>query len=189
MRTLQTLVLAGAAIALSGVSAHAGILTVDFDPTTTVAVPGQTVTVRGTITNIGSGVVDLNGCNVNLSAGLTADCSIFLSGTGAPLFLTSGDSATADLFQFTPDNPFLGAIGRQPPGTFTITGTEEVSGYDGDTQNDLLDAQVQVTVTPEPSTLALLITALCCTVGTGLQTGTSRAKRGSQEPSFNAAFR
>src|SRR6185437_895765 len=162
MRTLQTLVLAGASIALSGVSAHAGILTLDFDPTTTVAVPGQTVTVRGTITNTGSGIVDLNGCNVNLSAGLTADCSIILSGTGAPFFLTSGDSATADLFQFTPDTPFLGAYGLQPPGTFTITGTEEVSGYDGDTQNDLLDAPVQVTVTPEPSTLALLITALLC---------------------------
>ena len=48
----------------------------------------------------------------------------------------------------------------QPAGSFTILGTPEVSGYDGATQNDLVDASFQPVVTPEPSSLLLIGLAL-----------------------------
>jgi len=150
MRNWKTLLLA---VAVSGL-AHAGSITLDFDFTTLVAVPGQTVTARGTITNIDTAVVDLNACSLTLPGSFTTDsCAIFLSGTGAPLFLNSGDSATVDLFVYTPDINI--PRGLQAPGVFTILGTPEVSGYDGSAQNDLLDTPVQLTAIPEPSTFAL----------------------------------
>ncbi len=156
MRTFSNLLFAAAVWTLTAVSAQADILTLQFDPTTLSARPGETVTVRGTITNIDSSIVDLNGCSITLPGAFTTDdCAAFLSATGAPLFLDIGDSATVDLFTFTPDANFS-PLGLQPPGSFTILGTPEVSGYDPNTQNILVDAAFAVTVTPEPSTLALL---------------------------------
>jgi hypothetical protein len=161
MRTLKAILLASAAFVLSGATAQAGSLSLDFDFSTLIARPGQTVTARGTITNIDSSIVDLNGCSLTLPGAYTTDdCAVFLSGTGAPLFLNPGDFATVDLFVFTPADPFPSYGGLQPAGSFTILGTLEVSGYDPNTQNDLLDAPFQTTIVPEPSTFALLALAL-----------------------------
>ena len=156
MRTFSNLLFAAAVWALTTVSAQADILTLQFDSTTLSARPGETVTVRGTITNIDSAIVDLNSCSITLPGAFTTDdCAAFLSATGAPLFLDIGASATVDLFTFTPDANFF-PLGLQPPGSFTILGTPEVSGYDGDAQNVLVSAPFALTVTPEPSTLVLL---------------------------------
>ncbi len=161
MTILRNLLFTAALCILSGASARAAILSLDFDLSTLTALPGQTVTARGTLTNLSASVVDLNGCSLTLPGQFTTDsCGIFLSLTGAPLFLGIGDSATVDLFTFTPDLNFTGPFGPQPPGSFTVLGTIETSGYDPDTLNDLLDAPFQVTVAPEPSTFALIGLAL-----------------------------
>jgi hypothetical protein len=160
MRTPKILPLAAAICALSG-AAQAASLTVNFDFNRLFALPGQTVTARATITNIDTAIVDINGCSLTLPGAFTTDdCAIFLSGTGAPLFLNIGESATVDLFTFTPDLNFPGPAGPQPAGNFTILGTLEVSGYDGETQNLLADAAFQPVVIPEPSSLLLIGLAL-----------------------------
>jgi hypothetical protein len=161
MSAFKNFLLATAVWTAAGVSADAGSLTLDFDFTTLIAAPGQTVTARGTITNIDTAVVDLNSCSLTLPGAFTTDsCAIFLSGTGAPLFLNPTESATVDLFVFSPDINFAPPWEFQPAGAFSILGTTEVAGYDGDTQNLLLTAPVQTFVTPEPSGLALLGLAL-----------------------------
>ena len=157
MTTLKNLICAAAICVLAGASAHADILSLDFELNTLTATPGQTVTVRGTVTNLAPSSVDLNSCSVTLPGQFTTDdCGAFFSGTGAPFFLGVGESATFDLFTFTPALNFSGSPGLQPPGSFSVLGTVEVAGYDPDTQNVLVDAPFQVNMVPEPSTFALL---------------------------------
>ena len=147
--------------AICAASASAGVLSLDFDFSTLTAMPGQTVTARGTLTNGTNQVVDLNSCSLTLPGQFSTDsCAVFLSATGAPLFLGVGESATFDLFMFTPNVNFSGPFGRQPAGAFDILGTAEISGYDPDTQNLLVSAPFQVTVAPEPSTFALFALAI-----------------------------
>jgi len=160
MTMLRNLLFTATLCILSGASARAGILSLDFDLNTLTARPGQTVTARGTVTNLSAAVVDINGCSLTLPGQFTTDsCNVFLSLTGAPLFLGIGESATVDLFTFTPDLNFTGPYGPQPAGSFTVLGTPETSGYDPDTLNDLVDAPFRVTVVPEPGSFALFALA------------------------------
>src|SRR5690349_609692 len=141
MTNFKSLLFAAAICVFSGASARAGIVSLNFDLSTMTALPGQTVTVRGTIENLADSIVDLNSCSLTLPGQITADnCAIFLSLTGAPLFLNIGESVTVDLFTFTPDQNFTDPFGPQPAGSFAILGTPEISGYDPDTQNLLVDA-------------------------------------------------
>ncbi len=107
MTTLRNLLFTATLCVFSGASARAGILSLDFDLNTLTALPGQTVTARGTVTNLTASTVDINSCSVTLPGEFTTDsCGIFLSLTGAPLFLGIGESATVDLFTFTADPNF-----------------------------------------------------------------------------------
>jgi hypothetical protein len=69
-----------------------------FDHSILSAAPGQTVTFRGTITNLENAIVDLNSCDVNLTGPFTTDsCIDFL--LFAPLFLGPLEtSAPFDMF-------------------------------------------------------------------------------------------
>jgi hypothetical protein len=162
MTNLRKLLLTIAALSiLPGAAARADSLSITFDPSILTAQPGQTVTFSGTITNLESVTVDLNGCDVNIPGQFTSDCSLFLG--NAPFFLAPLETSFLfDMFTVTVDQPYTGSLGLQPPGVFTVLGGLEPpgGGYDGSTQNLLGQAQFAVIVTPEPGTAVLLGLAL-----------------------------
>ena len=138
MTNLRNLLLTVAALAvLPGATARADSLSITFDHSILSAAPGQTVTFRGTITNLENAIVDLNSCDVNLTGPFTTDsCVDFL--LFAPLFLGPHEtSAPFDMFTVTVDQPFTGPFGLQFPGIFTVLG-----GPDGDAQNVLAQANL-----------------------------------------------
>lgn len=159
MINLRNFLLTAAVLSiLPGATARASSLSVIFDPLTLVALPGDSVIVRGTVTNLEPVAVDLNGCSVFLPGQFTTDsCLIFYDlSVGAPLSLAVGESQTFDLFTYTVNVPYTDPFGLQPPGaTFTIQGALEPP-YDGTTLNNLVEAPFQLEVAPEPGTAALL---------------------------------
>jgi hypothetical protein len=160
MTNLRNLLLTIAALAaLPGTTARADSISISFDHSILSAVPGQTVTFRGTVTNLENSIVDLNSCDVNLGGPFTTDsCVAFL--LFAPLFLNPLEtSAPFDMFTVTVDQPFTGSFGLPSPGIFTVLG-----GPDGDAQNVLAQAKFDVVVTPEPGTAALLGLAITMTL-------------------------
>jgi hypothetical protein len=164
MTNLRNFLLTIAALAiLPGAAARADSIAINFMPSTLSAMPGQTVTFSGTITNLENATVDLNSCDVNLPGQFTTDsCVAFL--LSAPLFLGPLEtSAPFDMFTVTVNQPFIGPIGLQPPGIFTVLG-----GPDGDAQNVLGQATFAVAVTsvaaPEPGSFVLLGLALTMTL-------------------------
>jgi hypothetical protein len=159
MTNLRNFLLTIAALAiLPGAAARADSIAINFMPSTLSAMPGQTVTFSGTITNLANATVDLNSCDVNLAGPFTTDsCVNFLF--FAPLFLSPFEtSAPFDMFTVTVGQPFTGSSGLQYPGIFTVLG-----GPDGDAQNVLAQATFAVVVTPEPGTFVLLGLALTMT--------------------------
>lgn len=165
MTNLRSLLLAGAAAAiLYGGTARAGSLTLAFDSAPVIAFPGDTVTFSGTVTNLESVVVDLNGCAVSLLGPFTTDnCAIFFDPiVGAPFTLSAsgdaGDSAHFDMFTVSVNDPFPGAYGVPYTGTFTITGALEDGSGGSDT--NLVQSNFEVEVVPEPGTTALLLIGL-----------------------------
>jgi hypothetical protein len=160
MTNLRNLLLIIAALTvLPATPARADSLSIAFDHSILSAAPGQTVTFRGTITNLGNAIVDLNSCDVNLAGPFTTDsCVDFL--LFAPLFLGPLEtSAPFDMFSVTVDQRFTGPFGLQSPGIFTVFG-----GPNGDAMNVLVQANVGVIVTPEPRTAALLGLAITMTL-------------------------
>jgi hypothetical protein len=164
MTNLRNLLLTVTAIAiLPGCVARAGILSLTFDSTPIIAGPGDTINFSGTATNLANVVVDLNSCSIFLPGQFTTDnCAIFFGPTGAPLTLSaagdSGDSAHFEMFVVNVNSPFAPPFGLQPPGTFTIIGAlEDPAGILPDT--NLVQANFQVDVVPEPGTAALLALA------------------------------
>ena len=151
MTNLPKLLLTIAVLAiLPGAIARADSLSITFDPSILSALPGQTITFSGTITNPAASVVFLNGCDVNLPGQFTSDfCALFL--TDAPLSLDPLETSPVfDMFTVTVSDPYTGLPGLQS-GTFTVFG-----GSDGDAQDLLGQAQFGVIVTPEPGTAVLL---------------------------------
>jgi hypothetical protein len=136
---------------LPGSVARAASLSVQFDFSTLVATPGQTVTFSGTVTNLESVVVDLNSCAV-FSGALSVDCGPFL--INAPFFLNPNETSAAfDMFTVTIDLPFIGTYGPQAPGIFSIFGGLEPSG----SSDELLSATpFSLIVAPEPGPAVLL---------------------------------
>ena len=111
--------------------------------------PGSSVTFNGTLSNVGSDIIWLNGDASGASApGLTIDDTPYFN--NFPLFLEGGDSATADLFTVDIDP---GVPAGTYDGFFTIVGGADESAQDTlATQN----FQVQIGSTPEPGSIALL---------------------------------
>ena len=154
MTNLHIAILALAA----GATAQAASISVSYDFPTLSARPGQTVTFRGTVTNLESVVVDLNGCSVNLTGAFTTDnCALFFF--NAPLSLNPHETSFEfDMFTVTPNLPYSGSFGAQA-GIFTVIGgLEGPGGVSPDT--NLGVSTFQVTVVPEPGTAALLLLAL-----------------------------
>jgi hypothetical protein len=161
MTNLRNLLLTIAALAvLPGSIAQAANLSISFDFSNLLIAPGQTVTFSGTITNLESVTVDLNGCDVNLPGPFTTDCGLFLA--NAPFFLNAHQtSASFGMFSVTAGVTYPGPYGLRPGGIFTVLGGLEAGGvYDPSTQHILSQSTFAVTVAPEPGTAALLCLAL-----------------------------
>src|SRR5436190_3297139 len=163
MINLRKSLLAGALVAFSGSIACADSISISFDSPIQFAVPGDTVTFSGTIANLSSNFVDLNGCALNLGGQFTTDdCALFFN--NAPFFLNPNETnGPFAMFTATVNVPFTGPAGLQPPGTFTVLGFVEAPGdgpTDGATLNVLAQQTFQVNVVPEPGSAGLLCLAL-----------------------------
>jgi hypothetical protein len=109
--------------------------------------PGATLTFTGTLINLNGPTLFLNGDNFTLDGvGLTLDDTPFL--LNAPTSLASGDSFVGTLFTVAADPTTLP---QQALGSFTIIGGLTETG-----QSPLATQEFQVTVVPEPGSLALL---------------------------------
>ena len=160
MTNLRKLLLTVAALAILPGATHAASVSITFDFPILSAQPGETVTFRGTITNLESVNVDLNSCGLTLGGQFTTDnCALFFAG---PLFLLPNETSDPfDMFTVTVNLPYTDPFGLQPPGTFTVLGGLEINSvYDGNTQNILGEAPLEMNVVPEPGTAALLCLAL-----------------------------
>jgi len=114
------------------------------------ALPGDTLTISGTLDNTSSDPVFINSDTLILDT-LLSDDSMFLN--NAPISLDSGQGSGS--FQmFTVMIPVSTALG-QYSGELHIVG-----GADGNAQLDVGSASFTVNVVPEPATLVLLAPAL-----------------------------
>jgi hypothetical protein len=157
MKTLlSTLMLA----ALSAAAAAANILpiTVAFDQLDQTGMPGQTLQFFGTLTNTTADPVFLNSDDLNPTGLSITSTDLFFA--NVPLSLApagqAGDSSgDIELFDLTLTASLRDATGTYP-GTYTLLG-----GADGNAQDIVGSAGFSVTtVTPEPSTIYLLLTVL-----------------------------
>ena len=176
---IRTWLLATSILFAATACAEDVVITLDDD--TLTAMPGQTVTFSGTLFNEDSSTVDLNGIDVTLNGMLfQIDLTPFFFGpptvrASNPPFDT--DTGDFQLFSVTVDDPYDAAYGVES-GSVTILGGEEVGGvYDPASQNPLGSTTFHVdVVTPEPSTIALLLTALFAGLGFAMLRG--RRQRG-----------
>lgn len=153
LRNLAVISLTMAGLLLSVTAAKADSLTLVFASQYQSAAPGQTVAFYATVTDVSSGQVFLNADSTSLLSPLTLDDTPFL--TNFPLSLKPGDSYTGELITVTVPSGVLAGL---YPGSFEILG-----GSNPNAQNEvaLADFGVQVVqVTPEPSSLPLLVSGL-----------------------------
>ena len=167
MIDLRKSLLAAALAVFSVSTALADNISISFESPIQLARPGDTVTFTGTITNLTSSFVDLNGCALNLPGQFTTDdCALFFN--NAPFFLNPNETnGPFAMFTATVNVPFTGLIGLQPPGIFTVLGFVEAPGdgpTDGSTLNVLAEQTFQVNVVPEPGSAVLLCLALSALV-------------------------
>jgi hypothetical protein len=154
--TRNLLLTIGTLVILTGSTAQGANVSVSFDFQRLTASPGQTVTFSGTITNLESAIVDMNGCTITLPGQFVFDCvGPFFA--NAPLTVDANQTSLPfDMFTVTVGVPYTDPFGLRPPGTFTVLGgVEGPGGYDGSTQNILGEASFQVDVVPEPGTATL----------------------------------
>ena len=159
---LRNLLSSAAALTLlTGMTAHGANITIALVSPILNASSGQTVTFRGTITNLEAVKVDLNGCDVTLPGQFTTNCAgPFL--TNSPLsLLPNQTSLVLDMFTVSVNSPYSGAFGLQPAGLFTVKGGLEIGGvYDSNSQNVLGQQSFAVSVVPEPCSAILVGFAL-----------------------------
>jgi hypothetical protein len=159
---LRNLLMSAAVVAvLPGIPVQGANISLAYVSPILNASPGQTVTFRGTITNLEAVNVDLNGCDITLAGQFTTNCAgPFL--TFSPLTLLPNQTSLAfDMFTVTVNAPYLGVYGLQPAGLFTVKGGLEIGGvYDVNTQNVLGQQNFAVNVVPEPGSAALVGLAL-----------------------------
>jgi hypothetical protein len=135
-----------------------------LNPAGLTGAPGGSITFNATLTNSGNDTVWLNGDSSGMSAsGFAIDDTPYLN--NFPLFLISGDAATADLFtvnidpSVAPGNYF---------GSFSIVG-----GADAFAQDTLSTQNFEVTVAsasvPEPDNVSLLLGFGLCSSVVGIR--------------------
>jgi hypothetical protein len=154
-------------IGLSSAAAYAD--TVNFtltNPFVTVGSSNNTLT-PGTVTfeatvsapSSNGAAVFLNGDSFNVTAPITLNDNDFFA--NFPLSLAPGTSFTGDLFVLTIPP---GTLATPYQGTFTLEG-----GADGNASDPLGTVAFSVAPTPEPSSIALLLTGTAGLLGAGLK--------------------
>jgi hypothetical protein len=146
--------LTAALLALPALATAASVQ-IDLDFSTATIYPGESVTFSGTVSNLESTTIFLNGCNVNLAGvSVSGGCIEFL--LNAPLTLDPLQSGIPSFFLFTvsADLPYLGTFGTQ-------SGSFDVLGGEGSSDLNLLgSANFSVEVaSPEPSSMLLALSA------------------------------
>lgn len=159
MRTVRSLFVLLSLFFLPILAAHAQLSFTLSNPNQT-GTAGATLTYEGTLTNLGSATLFLNGDIFSLAGtGLTLDDSAFFqqAPTSLSAFGTADASYTGALFtvEIAVDAPVQNGVG-----TFSIVG-----GADENAQNTLATQTFGTSVAPEPGTFTLLaVTGLlvCC---------------------------
>ncbi len=152
MKKAKLIIMTAALLAVPGLATAASVQ-IDLDFYTANLSPGDSVTFSGTISNLESSSMYLNGCSVNLTGiSITGDCIDFL--INAPLSLDPLQSGipTFLMFAISANFPYLDSAGPQN-GSFDILGGEGPSDLNLlGTANFSVDVQ-----TPEPSGALLVV--------------------------------
>jgi len=148
--SLLTLSLAIACFLLAGTAAKADPLSIVLSTPYQSGLTPDVFSFNATVTNTSGSTVYLNGDSFYVDSPLTVDDSPYLS--GYPLSLGAGDSASGVLFN-------VGAPLGTPVGLYT--GYFDITGGADNLAGDTVgEANFDVYVTPEPSSLVLLLTGL-----------------------------
>jgi PEP-CTERM motif len=141
-------------------TAKADSLSIVLDEAYQSGQPGDTIAFNAIVTNTSSATENLNGDSFIVDSPLIVDDSPFLNNW--PLTLGAGDSVTDQLL-FNVDVPAGTPLGLYT-GTFDITGGH----YSTNEQFVIGSADFNVNVTPEPSSLWLLLSGMA-TLGATLR--------------------
>lgn len=109
-------------------AAHAQAFAVTFAPNTQTIFPGQTTTFSGTITNLTTSSLYINGDSIDpLGFGLTTDDTPFYNTFGGtPVLLGAGQTYNSDLFTVTDTAAQIGIFSGQ----FTVYGGADPTAAD-----------------------------------------------------------
>ena len=159
VRRLSTLLVVIVGLLTCGITARAGSLSFTIDVAAQQAVPGDTLTFFGTVSNSSESLIYLMGDSATADAGLSVDDSPFYN--NFPPVLNPGEVLTKEVFSLVVSP---GTSAGVYAGMFEILG-----GSDGNAQ-DMLGAQgftvnVAESVVPEPSSLLLLLSCLAGLAG------------------------
>jgi PEP-CTERM motif-containing protein len=153
-RSLLAPSLAIACLLAAGTMAKADSLSIVLDEAYQSGLPGDVIAFDATVTNTSSATENLNGDNFSVdSTDLTVDDSPFDDTSVWPLTLGAGDSVSGLLFYVDIDPD--AALGLDT-GTFEILGGH----YSTNEQFVIGSADFNVNVTPEPSSLWLLLSGM-----------------------------
>jgi hypothetical protein len=156
---------------LSGLPAARASILLTLETPSQTAVPGQTLTFLGTISNLYNAPVDLNQIAITLTGPFAIETSMFFDAS-APLSVAAAPGTTGSYawFTLTVDNPYPGPFGPVGGTVSILGGVQGPGGYDPTTLDLLASVGFTVNVTaatplppappvsgevPEPSTWAL----------------------------------